>query len=84
MLSQPGLFSHFSVGQTGPDPRGSQFLAELLRGSPGTGSPLVSGSGRGALVFMARNAFDLEYTGEHNRGITFTDVKDIHKSKPAT
>ncbi len=38
----------------------------------------------GALVFMARNAFDLEYTGEHNRGITFTDVKDIHKRKPAT
>jgi peptide chain release factor 3 len=35
------------------------------------------------LVFMARNAFDLEYTGEHNRGITFTDVKDIHKKKPA-
>ncbi len=33
------------------------------------------------LVFMARNAFDLEYTGEHNRGITFTDVKDIHKRK---
>jgi peptide chain release factor 3 len=36
----------------------------------------------GALVFMARNTFDLEYTGEHNRGITFTDVKDIHKRKP--
>jgi peptide chain release factor 3 len=34
-----------------------------------------------ALVFMARNAFDLEYTGEHNPGITFTDVKDIHKRK---
>jgi hypothetical protein len=55
LLSQPGLFSHFSVGQTGPDPRGSQFLAELLRGSPGTGSPVVSGSGRGALVFMAKH-----------------------------
>jgi peptide chain release factor 3 len=37
----------------------------------------------GALVFMARNSFDLEYTGEHNRGMTFTDVKDIHKRKPA-
>ena len=36
------------------------------------------------LVFMARNAFDLEYTGEHNRGITFTDVKDIHKRKAGT
>jgi peptide chain release factor 3 len=35
----------------------------------------------GDLVFMARNGFDLEYTGEHNRGITFTDVKDIHKGK---
>jgi peptide chain release factor 3 len=33
------------------------------------------------LVFMARNAFDLDYTGEHNRGITFTDVKDIHRQK---
>ncbi len=33
----------------------------------------------GDLVFMARNAFDLEYTGEHNPGITFTDVKDIHR-----
>jgi peptide chain release factor 3 len=38
----------------------------------------------GDLVFMARNAFDLEYTGEHNRGITFTDVKDIHKRKAGT
>jgi peptide chain release factor 3 len=34
-------------------------------------------------VFLARNAFDLEYTGEHNPGITFTDVKDIHRNKPA-
>jgi peptide chain release factor 3 len=37
----------------------------------------------GDLVFLARNAFDLEYTGEHNPGITFTDVKDIHRRKPA-
>jgi peptide chain release factor 3 len=36
----------------------------------------------GALVFLARNAFDLEYTGEHNPGITFADVKDIHRRKP--
>jgi peptide chain release factor 3 len=35
----------------------------------------------GDLVFLARNAFDLEYTGEHNPGITFTDVKDIHRRK---
>ncbi|HLN38125.1 MAG TPA: peptide chain release factor 3, partial [Xanthobacteraceae bacterium] len=36
----------------------------------------------GDLVFLARNAFDLEYTGEHNPGIAFTDVKDIHRNKP--
>jgi peptide chain release factor 3 len=35
----------------------------------------------GDLVFLARNAFDLEYTGEHNSGVTFTDVKDIHRRK---
>jgi peptide chain release factor 3 len=35
------------------------------------------------LVFLARSAFDLEYTGEHNPGIAFTDVKDIHRRKPA-
>jgi len=33
----------------------------------------------GDLVFLARNSFDLEYTGEHNPGIAFSDVKDIHK-----
>src|SRR5580693_2312915 len=37
----------------------------------------------GDLVFLARNAFDLEYTGEHNPGISFTDVKDIHRRKLA-
>jgi peptide chain release factor 3 len=37
----------------------------------------------GDLVFLARNAFDLEYTGKQNPGITFTDVKDIHRQKPA-
>jgi peptide chain release factor 3 len=35
----------------------------------------------GDLVFLARTAFDLEYTGEHNRDITFSDVKDIHRRK---
>ncbi len=35
------------------------------------------------LVFLARSAFDLEYTGRHNPGITFADVKDIHRRKPA-
>jgi peptide chain release factor 3 len=37
----------------------------------------------GDLVFLARNAFNLEYTGDHNKEITFSDVKDIHKRKPA-
>src|ERR1700727_2539603 len=37
----------------------------------------------GDLVFLARNAFGLEYTGEHNPGIAFTDVKDIHRRKHA-
>jgi peptide chain release factor 3 len=37
----------------------------------------------GDLVFLARNAFDLEYTGEHNPGISFTDVKDIHRRQQA-
>ena len=36
----------------------------------------------GDLVFLARNAFNLEYTGDHNKGISFSDVKDIHKRKP--
>jgi peptide chain release factor 3 len=37
----------------------------------------------GDLVFLARSAFDLEYTGDHNPGITFSDVKDIHRRKAA-
>jgi peptide chain release factor 3 len=37
----------------------------------------------GDLVFLARNAFNLEYTGDHNKDISFSDVKDIHKHKPA-
>jgi peptide chain release factor 3 len=37
----------------------------------------------GDAVFLARNAFDLEYTGEHNPGISFSDVKDIHRRKSA-
>jgi len=36
----------------------------------------------GDLVFLARNAFDLEYTGDQNADISFTDVKDIHRHKP--
>ena len=38
----------------------------------------------GDLVFLARTAFDLEYTGEHNKDISFSDVKDIHRSKAAS
>jgi peptide chain release factor 3 len=30
-------------------------------------------------VFMARSAFDLEYTGKQATDIAFTDVKDIHR-----
>jgi peptide chain release factor 3 len=32
----------------------------------------------GDLVFLARNAFNLDYTGKQNAGIRFTDVKDAH------
>ncbi len=35
-------------------------------------------------VFMARSAFDLEYTGDHNKDIVFSDVKDIHRQRRAT
>ena len=35
------------------------------------------------LVFLARNTFDLDYTGEHNPGIRFSDVKDPHQSGKA-
>jgi hypothetical protein len=55
LLSQPGLFSHFSLGQTSPDPRGSQFLAELTPRIAGNGFTALSGSGRGTLVFMAKH-----------------------------
>jgi peptide chain release factor 3 len=37
----------------------------------------------GDFVFLARNAFNLEYTADHNRAISFADVKDIHQRKPA-
>ena len=29
------------------------------------------------------NSFDLEYTGEHNPGIVFSDIKDIHNRTSA-
>jgi peptide chain release factor 3 len=37
----------------------------------------------GDLVFLARNAFDLDYTAKQSTGIAFTDVKDIHRRKHA-
>jgi peptide chain release factor 3 len=37
----------------------------------------------GDLVFLARNTFNLDYTAQQSPGITFTDVKDIHKRQPA-
>ena len=36
----------------------------------------------GDFVFLARSAFDLEYTGKQNPHISFTDVKDIHRHQP--
>jgi peptide chain release factor 3 len=36
----------------------------------------------GDLVFLARNAFNLDYTGQQSPGIAFTDVKDIQNRKP--
>jgi hypothetical protein len=46
---------YFSVGQTGPDPRGSQFLAELTPRIAGNGFIGRERFGRGALVFMAKH-----------------------------
>jgi peptide chain release factor 3 len=37
----------------------------------------------GDLVFLARNAFNLDYTGRESPGMVFTDVKDIHAKKTA-
>jgi len=34
----------------------------------------------GDLVFLARNAFNLDYTGRESPGIVFTDVKDVQKT----
>ena len=32
----------------------------------------------GDAVFMARNAFNLDYTAERNEGVKFSDIKDVH------
>ena len=36
----------------------------------------------GDFVFLARNAFNLEYTAKQSTDISFTDVKDIHRREP--
>jgi peptide chain release factor 3 len=38
----------------------------------------------GDLVFLARNAFNLEYTGRESPGMVFTDVKDIQRNAKTT
>jgi peptide chain release factor 3 len=35
----------------------------------------------GDLVFLARNAFNLDYTAQQSRGITFSNVKDFREGK---
>jgi len=35
----------------------------------------------GDLVFLARNAFNLDYTGQQSPGIAFSNVKDIQEQK---
>jgi len=37
----------------------------------------------GDLVFLARNPFNLDYTGRESPGIVFTDVKDVQKKAAA-
>jgi len=37
----------------------------------------------GDLVFLARSAFDLDYTRQRSADIVFTDVKDIHRHRRA-
>jgi peptide chain release factor 3 len=37
----------------------------------------------GDIVFLARNAFNLDYTGRESPGIVFTDVKDVQKKSAA-
>jgi peptide chain release factor 3 len=38
----------------------------------------------GDKVFLARNGFDLDYTGKLNPDIAFSDIKDIHGCKITT
>jgi peptide chain release factor 3 len=36
------------------------------------------------LVFLARNAFNLDYTGQQSPGVAFTDVKDVIQRRKQT
>ena len=38
----------------------------------------------GDAVFLARNAFNLDYTAERNEGVKFSDIKDVHARATAT
>jgi len=37
----------------------------------------------GDMVFLAKNAFNLDYTGKQSPGIRFMDIKDVHARKAA-
>jgi peptide chain release factor 3 len=38
----------------------------------------------GDLVFLAKNAFNLDYTAQQSPGITFSNVKDVREGKKST
>ncbi|MGH6676784.1 MAG: peptide chain release factor 3, partial [Xanthobacteraceae bacterium] len=44
----------------------------------------IANDADGDPVFLARTAFDLEYTGAHNKDVVFSEVKDIHRREGAT
>ena len=55
---------------------------KMLDGFVATHRSAIAEDFNGDLVFLARSAFDLEYTGEQSPHISFTDVKDIHRREP--
>jgi peptide chain release factor 3 len=44
-------------------------------------SSAIAEDADGDLVFLARNAFNLDYTGEQSPGISFTEIKDVQEKK---
>jgi peptide chain release factor 3 len=56
-----------------------KFLDRFMASYPSS----IAEDADGDPVFLARTAFDLEYTGEHNKDVSFSDVKDIHRHKQA-